>query len=77
MLQVTWKSRRSARRTRDVTEQTMAALEDREKEIGPVREDSRGLLSLWAIYADEEMRIWIMMMLGRSRRMRKKITHIY
>lgn len=33
-----------------MTDQTLATLKDREKEIGPVREDSRELLSLWAIY---------------------------
>lgn len=54
-----------------MTEQALATLEDRKNEIGPVREDSRGLLSLWAIYTDEEIRTWVMMMLGRSRRMRK------
>lgn len=57
-----------------MTEQGLATLEDRKNEIGPVREDSRGLLSLWAIYTDEEIRTWLMMMLGRSRRMRKKIN---
>lgn len=37
-----------------MTDQTLATLKDREKEIGPVREDSRELLSLWAIYFEAE-----------------------
>lgn len=63
-----------------MTDQTLATLKDREKEIGPVREDSRELLSLWAIYllrlrrekkemekdgAGEEWEMW------------KKIANIY
>lgn len=64
-----------------MTQQPLATLKDREKGIGPAREDLRQLLSLQAIHfvceAEEEIRILILMILEKSGRMRRKIANVY